>query len=91
MSEEREYAPGTFIWVELVARDTGGAAGFYMPLFGWEKEEVPLMDGAGVYAIFSRDGKHACGMYEMFPDMREGDHPAHWRSYVKVERADAAA
>lgn len=91
MSEERECAPGTFIWAELVARDTRGAADFYMPLFSWEKEEAPLPDGAGTYAIFSREGKHACGMYEMLPEVRGSGRPAHWQSYVKVDSADAAA
>ena len=90
MTEGRTYAPGTFIWADLVARDVGVAKGFYMPLFGWTLEEVPVMDGA-VYNIFSRDGQQVCAMFEMFPGMLEGGHPPHWQSYVSVESADASA
>ena len=89
MSEGKEYAPGSFCWADLVAREVGVAKDFYTSLFGWTFEDRPVMDEA-VYTMFSKDGKQACAMFEMFPGMLESGHPSFWQSYVTVESADEA-
>ncbi len=87
MSEVKEYAPGSFCWADLVAKEVDVAKDFYTSLFGWTFEELPMINEA-VYTIFSKDGKQACAMFEMFPGMLESGHPSFWQSYVSVENVD---
>ena len=87
MSEMKEYAPGSFCWADLVAKEVGVAKDFYTSLFGWTFEDRPVMEEA-VYTMFSKDGKQVCAMFEMFPGMLEGGHPSFWQSYVTVESVD---
>ena len=89
VSEGKEYAPGSFCWADLVAKEVGVAKDFYTSLFGWTFEDRPVMDEA-VYTMFSKDGKQVCAMFEMFPGMLESGHPSYWQSYVTVESADEA-
>ena len=89
VSEGKEYAPGSFCWADLVAKEVGVAKDFYTSLFGWTFEDRPVMDEA-VYTMFSKDGKQVCAMFEMFPGMLESGHPSFWQSYVTVESADEA-
>ncbi len=90
MTGQMEYGPGSFAWADLAARELGVAKDFYVSLFDWTLEEVPMGCGA-VYSIFRKGDKQVCGMYEMCPDMREGDHPSYWQSYVAVENTDETA
>ena len=87
VSEERKYAPGSFCWADLVAKEVGVAKDFYTSLFGWTFEDRPVMDEA-VYTIFSKDGKQTCAMFGMFPEMLDSGHPSFWQSYVTVESVD---
>ena len=89
MSESKEYAPGSFCWADLVAKEVGVAKDFYTALFDWTFADRPMMEEA-VYTIFAKDGKQVCAMFEMFPGMRESGHPSFWQSYVTVESVDDA-
>ena len=89
VSETKEYAPGSFCWADLVAKEEDVAKDFYTSLFGWTFEDRPVMEEA-VYTIFSKEGKQVCALFKMFPDLLESGHPSYWQNYVTVENADKA-
>jgi predicted enzyme related to lactoylglutathione lyase len=86
MGERERYEPGTFCWIDLGTSDAVAAKAFYVALFGWDAEDMPMGDGA-VYTMLSRGGRHVCALYDW------GDAPGlpAWMSYVSVADADAAA
>ncbi len=87
MPEIKQYAPGSFCWADLVAKELGVARDFYTSLFDWTFEDRPMTDES-VYTIFSKDRNQVCAMFEMFPGMLESGHPSFWQSYVAVESVD---
>ena len=84
MGERRQYAPGTFCWVDLATPDPAQAKSFYAGLFGWEAEDMPAGD-QGVYTMLRKDGKYVGALYEQFPEQREQGIPPNWLSYVTVD------
>lgn len=89
MSEMKEYAPGTFCWPELVAKDADIAKGFYSKLFGWSYTDMPIGDEK-VYTMASLGGKNVGAMYQMWAEQETHGVPTHWASYVSVSDADEA-
>lgn len=49
-------------WIELMSPDLDAAFGFYSGLMGWQKSEAFDMGDAGIYQVFSHDGKEIGGM-----------------------------
>lgn len=90
MSEMTEYAPGTFCWPELVAKDVDTAKGFYSKLFGWGYTDVPIGDEK-VYTMASLKGKEIGAMYQMWAEQETHGVPTHWASYVSVSDADESS
>ena len=90
MSERKEYAPGTFCWIELGTSNTEAGKEFYAGLFDWAMEDVP-MDAGGQYTLLRRSGKDVAGLYALNEDQRKQGVPPHWLSYVAVTDADASA
>ena len=88
MPEITGFAPGTFCWADLATDDTEVAKTFYSGLFGWEARDMPTDVGVPYTMLFTA-GKPVCALYAMGPD--QGGAPPHWRSYIAVEDADAAA
>lgn len=84
MGERTSYAPGTFCWVDLGARDPNGAAAFYAAVLGWEITE-PTSDEHGAYRTATLRGHAVAGVWQGAAPV-----PA-WTSYVSVEDVDAAA
>ena len=87
MGERTSYAPGTFCWTDLAARDVRGAAAFYEGLLGWERDEIP---GSGGYLLMRLGGTVVCGIHGMSPSAAPDALPA-WTSYVSVDDAEATA
>jgi len=85
MGERTSYEPGTFSWTDLGTTDADGAKAFYLPLFGWEAEDMPAGDGM-TYTMLALGGKNVAALYQS----DDVPHPA-WLSYVTVEDADATA
>ncbi|HYP48010.1 MAG TPA: VOC family protein [Thermoleophilaceae bacterium] len=85
MGERKEYAPGTFCWVDLATSDAEGAKAFYAALFGWQSEDMPS-GPTGTYTLLKIGGDDVAALYEA----TESPHPA-WLSYVAVEDAEATA
>lgn len=90
MTEFKEYAPGTFCWVDLATVDAEAAKSFYTALFGWSATDVPAGD-AGVYTMLEKDGKNVCALYQMNDAMQQQGTPTHWLSYVSVQNVDESA
>ena len=79
----------TFVWNELVTRDSAKAGAFFAELVGWTAETVDMPTGA--YTLFKKDGAPVAGML----DMRQHDIPdavpPHWMAYIRVPDVDASA
>jgi predicted enzyme related to lactoylglutathione lyase len=80
--------PGSFIWHELMTRDTARAKDFYSKLFGWKMQDDEMMPGF-IYTMISNKGDMLGGMMAITPE--QGDTPPHWMIYISVRDVDAAA
>ncbi|MGI5200983.1 VOC family protein [Spirillospora sp. CA-108201] len=83
--------PGSFVWNELVTRDSAAAGEFYKAVFGYELEQMP---GDMEYTVLKRagDGRYIGGILggsEIV--LGGGDRPASsWTTYFAVDDADEA-
>lgn len=78
------FTPGTFNYVDLVARDIARIRPFYEALFGWSYAEQ-TSHGGPPYGMFARDGKTAAGVGQMSAEMIEAGTPSTWNTYVTVD------
>ena len=85
------YNPGTFCWAELATTDVEGSKKFYTSMLGLASVDLPMVEGMGAYVMLQKDGKNACALFQMPPDMLEMTPRPHWRTYISVENADEAA
>lgn len=84
MGTRERYEPGTFSWVDLGTDDPAAATAFYVDLFGWETEDVPMGAG-GPYTMCMLGDGVVCAIYGR--EAAQG--PPAWLSYVTVADADA--
>jgi predicted enzyme related to lactoylglutathione lyase len=87
--EMKEYAPGTFCWVDLMSTDAAASKKFYSALFGWECKDMPMGDN-GVYSMCELRGKEVCAISSMPPDMQKSIGRSVWQSYISVKSANEA-
>ena len=80
--------PGSFVWHELMTRDTSRAKNFYSKLFGWKMQDDEMMPGF-IYTMISNKGDMLGGMMAITPE--QGDTPPHWMIYISVRDVDATA
>jgi uncharacterized protein len=90
MTEMSSYTPGTFCWIELGTTDTKAGKQFYIGLFGWGVNEVP-MGPDQVYTIFQINGKDVAAMYQQDVEQQSQGIPPHWLSYISVANVDETA
>lgn len=79
--------PDTWVWNELMTRDTETAARFYAEVFGWTSHSEENPDDDNPYVMFMNGERSAAGMMritEQMPDM-----PANWSVYFNVENFEA--
>lgn len=88
MKKIEKHAPGSFCWVELATTDQNAAKKFYMSLFGWEVDDMP-MGPSDFYSMFKLQGRDVGAAYALTPEMKGV--PPHWMVYIAVENADASA
>ena len=88
MGERTGYLPGTFCWTDLTTTDQAAAKAFYVGLFGWEFEDMPVGEGV-VYSMMRVDGKDVSAISPQPEPQRNAGVPPMWNSYVSVEDADA--
>ena len=81
-------AHGTFIWNELMTRDSKAAGKFYSELIGWEATDsgMPGMN----YTIFKSGDKEVGGMMDMPAEVPK-EVPPHWMAYIAVDDVDTSA
>lgn len=84
----KEYPPGLFCWVDLVAHDLDAAKRWYAELFGWKPVDQDTQGGPP-YVMFKKDGHVVAGAGQMSEDMKGQGVPPTWNDYISVE--DAAA
>jgi predicted enzyme related to lactoylglutathione lyase len=90
MGERTGYAPGTFCWTDLTTTDQEAAKAFYVGLFGWEAEDLPVGEGFS-YSMMRLGGKVVAAIAPQPQQQRDAGVPPVWNSYVSVESADATA
>ncbi|HVH70228.1 MAG TPA: VOC family protein [Candidatus Dormibacteraeota bacterium] len=89
MPPVEKHAPGDFCWIELATTDHAAAKKFYSELFGWSIHEFPKApNNFFAFKMHGRDVAAACSLPT--PQQSQGV-PAHWKVYIAVENADAAA
>jgi len=95
MGTRERYEPGTFCWADLGTDDPEAAKAFYVALFGWTTEDVPM--GAGSpYTMCKLGDGIVCAIYgrETAPGpsgpLSGEQGPPAWLSYVSVADAGAA-
>ena len=80
------YAPGYFVWHELMTNDREGAISFYSQLFGWTTKDRD-MGTNGIYTMVNSGKDGLAGIM----DIPEGmEFPPHWGVYISVDDVDAA-
>ncbi len=83
------YKPGSFCWFELATTDQAAAKEFYISLFGWTVNDMPM--GEEFYSMFQLEGKDVGAAYSLRPEQRSGGVPPNWMLYIAVKDADEAA
>jgi uncharacterized protein len=85
---------GQFIWHELMANDTAGAAAFYSAVVGWAPNRAAntTADGAA-YTVFNIPGFEmgVGGMMALTPEMQANGARPMWMGYIGVDDVDAKA
>lgn len=88
MYKVTKYPHGAFSWADNSSTDAEAAGAFYMALFGWDKQEVPI-DENTTYTMFQLEGENVAALNQMMPEMQEQGIPSHWANYVSVDDVDA--
>lgn len=86
---ELTYEPGAPYWFELFTRDFAGAQAFYREAFNWDITVVSDSDEFR-YATLGKDADSRAGIMDASAFLPQGV-PDHWRVYLGVEDAVAAA
>lgn len=89
MPVRKDFQPGEFCWVDLMAHDFDAAAAWYGGLFGWTLAKQPGPPEMPPYGFFMHGEAAAAGIGQMNDEMKGQGIPPVWNSYVMVE--DCAA
>ena len=90
MYKVSKYPHGTFSWADNTSTDPDAAKAFYLDLFGWGKNEIPISEDM-TYTMFQHLGENVAALSGMMPQMQEMGIPSHWTNYVTVDDVDALA
>ena len=85
-----EYPHGTFSWVDNSSSDPERSKAFYMALFGWTKNEIPIGEGM-TYTVFQLEGQDCAALSGMSPAQIQAGVPSQWNNFVTVDAVDALA
>jgi predicted enzyme related to lactoylglutathione lyase len=80
------HAAGSFSSADLSTRDLLASKAFYLALFDWEIEDLPI--GGGV-CMMRVGGRLAAELYVPFPALDLAGVPLRWNAYVTVDDAQA--
>lgn len=84
MGTRERYEPGTFSWVDLGTDDPEAAKAFYVGLFGWQTQDLPMGESGPYTMCLLGDG-----VVSAIYGREAGLGPPAWLSYVTVADADA--
>ncbi len=90
MYQVTKYPHGTFSWADNSSADPKAAKAFYMDLFGWSKNEIPIGENM-TYTVFQLEGEACAALSGMMPDQLQMGAPSHWNNFVTVDDVDALA
>lgn len=88
MYKVTKFPHGTFSWADVGTYDTEKGKAFYMELFGWDKEELPIGEGM-IYTMFKLDNEAVAALSSMMPGSAEQGIPPAWTNYITVDDVDA--
>lgn len=83
-----KYPHGAFSWADNSSTDPEAAKVFYVDLFGWSKNEIPIGEGM-TYTVFQLDGHDCAALSGMMPDQLQKGVPSQWNNFVTVDDVDA--
>jgi predicted enzyme related to lactoylglutathione lyase len=83
-AEAEEPPVGSFCWEELATTDPDAAVKFYVGLFGYQVESVP-MGPMGTYHILKRGDRQTAGITKKAPHAPQ----SHWLAYIAVKDVDS--
>ena len=87
MPARKDFAPGEFCWIDLMAHDLEAAEAWYGQLFGWQSFRQET--GGPPYSFFMQGEAGIGGAGQMMDEMKAQGIPPVWNSYVLVD--DCAA
>lgn len=90
MFKVTKYPHGTFSWADCSSTNAAISKNFYMDIMGWDKDEIPMGEGA-TYTMFKTDGENVAALAQMRPEMIAMNIPSFWLSYITVDDVDAVA
>ena len=88
MYKVTRYPQSTFSWADNSSADPEAAKAFYVDLFGWSVNEIPIGENM-TYTVFQLDGIDCAALSGMAPDQLEKGILSHWNNYVTVDDIDA--
>lgn len=80
---------GAVHWTELITGDVETSKKFYVSMFGWDTETMPMPSGVD-YTIFKSNETPVAGMLPMSCTTAPEGTPNHWFTYFAVDDAEAA-
>jgi predicted enzyme related to lactoylglutathione lyase len=80
--------PNTMTWFELTTTDPAAATRFYVEMFGWRTELVPM--GELEYTLLYNGNEQVAGLMPQPKPMRDAKAPSFWTVYFEVEDCDAS-
>ncbi|GJM44248.1 MAG: putative glyoxalase/bleomycin resistance protein [Gemmatimonadota bacterium] len=82
MPARKDFAPGEFCWIDLMAHDMEAAAAWYNELFGWTHLVMESPGDGPPYAFFFKGEAGIGGLGQMDDAMKSQGVPPMWNSYV---------
>jgi hypothetical protein len=89
MAVRKDFAPGEFCWIDLMAHDLESAATWYGNLFGWTHFQMETPEGAPPYAFFMKGEAAVGGLGQMDDQMKGMGIPPMWNSYFCTADCEA--
>ncbi|NHD15783.1 MULTISPECIES: VOC family protein [unclassified Actinopolyspora] len=91
---EKTDEPGALNWIELYTTHVAAAKEFYVNLFGWQMEDMPLPSGSSTYSLITPSGgsqeRMIGGMMQLAPEhLTLTSGLPYWHPVFAVQDCDA--
>lgn len=92
MPEITRHEEGTFSYGDLSTSDLEAATTFYVDLFGWKYDDVPMSDEPNdIYRMFTKNGNVVCAVSKQRAEQAQAGIPPMWNVYFTVSDVDLKA